>query len=108
MSKKTDTGTQTLDSSSDTINLKTRQESEIGPQVIETTADELTLRLVNEQIKQATDAILSRVQDLYALLAGGTELNLLETVKRPFRGLTIRPLVPQAISPTYTHNYTFG
>ena len=74
MSNETEAGTQTLDSSSDTIVLRLRQESEMDAQGIETSADELTLRLVDERIKQAKDPILGRVEDLYALLAGRTVL----------------------------------
>ena len=42
--------------------------------VTETSADELTLRSVDERIKQATDPILRRVEELCALLVGGTEM----------------------------------
>ena len=38
-----------------------------------TSADELTLRSVDERIKQAIDPILRRVEELCALLAGWTE-----------------------------------
>ena len=42
--------------------------------VIETSADELTLRSVDERIKQATNPILRRVEELCALLASPTEM----------------------------------
>ena len=74
MSDETEAGTQTLDSSSKTIESGFRQESEKDSQGIETSADELTLRLVDERIKQATDPILRRVKELCALLASGTEM----------------------------------
>ena len=44
----------------------------------ETTTDELTLRSVDERIKQATDPILRRVKELCALLAGRIELESTE------------------------------
>ena len=46
--------------------------------VTETSADELTLRSVDEKIKQATDPILRRVEELCALLVGGTEMESAE------------------------------
>ena len=42
--------------------------------VNDTSADELTLRSVDERIKQTTDPIFSRVEDLCALLASRTEM----------------------------------
>ena len=72
MSGETETGMQTLDSSSDTIELRLRQETEMEPAVDETPADELTLKLVDERIKQATDRIIRRV--LCALLASRLEM----------------------------------
>ena len=73
MRNETEAGTQTLDSFSDTMDLRLRQESKMDPQGIEASADELTLRLVDERIKQPTDPILRRVE-ICALLAGRTEL----------------------------------
>ena len=43
-------------------------------QVIGTSANELTLRLLDERIKQVTDPIFRWIEELYALLAGRTEL----------------------------------
>ena len=43
-------------------------------QGIGTSADELTLRSFDERIKQATDPILRRVEELCALSVGRTEL----------------------------------
>ena len=57
MSGETETGTQTFDSSCESIELALRQESEMEPAVDETPADELTLRSADEWIKQATDPI---------------------------------------------------
>ena len=51
-----------------------RQESEIKPAVDGTPADELTLRSVDEVVKQATDTILGRIEELCALLASRTEM----------------------------------
>ena len=70
MSKETEIGTHTLDSSSETIELRLRQEPEIDTLVTETSADELTLKSVNERIKQATDRVLRRVEELCTLLPG--------------------------------------
>ena len=43
-------------------------------QAIETTTDQLTLRSIDEGIKQATDPIRRRVEEKYALLVGQPEL----------------------------------
>ena len=74
MSEETETDTQTFDSSSASIELRLRQETETEPGVDETPADELTLRSVDERIKQGTDPILRRVEELCALLASRTEM----------------------------------
>ena len=74
MSEETETGTQTLDSSSETIELTPRQETEIEPTSNETSTNELTLRSVDERIKQATDRILRRVEEVWVSLAGRTEM----------------------------------
>ena len=74
MSEETETGTQTFDSSSESIELRLRQEPEMEPAVDETTADELTLRSVDERIKQATDPIIRRVEELCVLVASRTEM----------------------------------
>ena len=74
MSEKTETGTQTLDSSSETIELNLRQEMKIEPTLDGTSTDELTLRSVDERIKQATDTILRRVEDLCGFLASRSEM----------------------------------
>ena len=47
MNEETETGTQTLDSSSETIELRLRQETEMEPVLDETPADELTLASVD-------------------------------------------------------------
>ena len=74
MSEEVEIGTQTLGSSSETIELRFRKETEMDTTVYETPADELTLRSVNERIKQATDLILRRVVELCALLESRTEM----------------------------------
>ena len=55
MSEETETGMHTLDSSSATIKLRLRQETEREPTTDKTSTDELTLRSVDERMKQATD-----------------------------------------------------
>ena len=75
MSEETATGTPTLDSSSETIELRLGQETEMEPTSDETSTDEqLTLRLVDERIKQATDPILRRFEELCAFLTSRTEM----------------------------------
>ena len=74
MSKETEIGTQTLDSSSETIELRFRQEPYMDIPVTETSADELTLRSVDERIKRAIDPIVRRVEELCALSAGRNEM----------------------------------
>ena len=73
MSNETETGTQTSDISSESIELGLRRESEMEPAVDETPTDELILRPFDERIKQATDPILRRIEELCALLASRTE-----------------------------------
>ena len=74
ISNETKTGTQTLDSFSDTIDLRTRQEPETDSQEIDSYASELTLRSVDERIKQANDPVLRRVAELCALLTIRSDL----------------------------------
>ena len=74
MSEENETGTQTLDITSDTIELRLGQEPEMNTARTEASADYLELRLVEERIKQATDLILRRVEELCAPLVGRTEL----------------------------------
>ena len=76
MSNETEAGTQALYSSSDTIDLRLKQETEIDPQGIDSSTDDSTLRLVDERIKQETDPVLRRVEELCALLAVWTGLDL--------------------------------
>ena len=78
MSQETDIGTQTLDSFSEATELRSREEPEMDTPVIETSADELTLRSVDERIKEAIDSILRRVEELCALLVGRTEMESAE------------------------------
>ena len=74
MSEETETGTQTFDCSCGTIELRLRQETEMEPALDGTPADELTLRSLDKGIKQATDPILRRVEELSALLGSRTEM----------------------------------
>ena len=74
MSEETETGTQTLQSSFETIELRLRQETESETTSDETPTDGLTLSSVDERIKQATDPILKRVEELCVLLASRTEV----------------------------------
>ena len=46
----------------------------MNPQGIKAVADELTLRSVDERIRQATDPILRKVEEICALLASQLEL----------------------------------
>ena len=63
MSEEVEVSTQTLDGSSETTELRLRQGTEMDTTVDETSADELTLRLVDERVKQAADPILRRVEE---------------------------------------------
>ena len=74
MSEETEIGTQTLNSSSETFELRFRQEPEMDTHATEASTDELTLRLVDEWNKQAPEPILRRIEDLCALLAGRPEM----------------------------------
>ena len=74
MSNETEASFQTLDRSADTIDSKLRKEPEMDIQENEPSASELTLRSVDEWIKQATDPILRRVEEICVLLVSRTEL----------------------------------
>ena len=100
MSEETEIGTQTLDSSSDTIKLRLRQETELEPNLNETSTDELTLKSIDERIKQVTDPILRIVEELCVLLASRTRWNPLATEKRPVRGAIASPLAPHVTGTT--------
>ena len=80
MSAKTETGKQTCDSSSETIELRSSQETEVEPAFSEKPDTEPTLRSVEEKITQAIDPILKRVEELCAVLARRTEM---ESVGNP-------------------------
>ena len=73
MSKQTKAGTQTLDCSFITVDLKLSQESEMDFQEIETSVDELIVWSVDDRMKEATDPILKRIGKLCALLLGWNE-----------------------------------
>ena len=74
MSEETEIGSDTLDSSSETIELRIRQELEIDTSGTETSPEELTLRLVDKRRKQATDPIFRQEEEFCARLAGPTEM----------------------------------
>ena len=73
MSEESEAGTQTLDSSSETIALRLRQETEIEPTTEKTSIDEVTLRSRDKNIKQVTEPILRKVQEMCVLLASRNE-----------------------------------
>ena len=73
-SEEIETSTQTFDSSAESIELRLRHVTEMEPAVDETSADELTLRSIDEGIKQTTDPLLGRVEELCALLASRMEM----------------------------------
>ena len=93
-------GTQSLDSSLDTIDLGRKQKPDIDSQEIESSANQLPLRSFDKRIRQATDQILGRGNDLCALLVVALSENQPETVKRPVRGVPTRSLVPHATTTT--------
>ena len=74
MSNEPVTVNQTLGISLDTIDLRLRQELAMDSQENESSAGDLTLRSVDERMKQATDLILWRVEEICALLASLAEL----------------------------------
>ena len=67
MSKQMEIRTQTLDSSSRTIELRFGEEPEMDAPVTETSADQLTLRSVEERLKQGNKPIFRQVGELCAL-----------------------------------------
>ena len=74
MSEEIESGRQTFDNSSETFDLRSSQETEIEPALNETPDTELTLRSIDERIKQATDPILKGIEELCDLLASRTEM----------------------------------
>ena len=64
MSRETEIGTQILESSSETIELRFGQEPEIETPVTELSDDELTLTSVDERINLGEDPILRQVEAL--------------------------------------------
>ena len=74
MSGETESCTQTQESSAETIELKYRQDPEMDTPVMESSAVELSVRSVDERIKQATDPNLKRLWEFCALLVGCIEL----------------------------------
>ena len=74
MSEEIEMGTQTIDSSSQFVELGLGQETEMGPTVDETPADEFTFKSVGEKIKPATDPILRKIEEPFSLLASRTEM----------------------------------
>ena len=75
MSEEAEIGIQTLGSSSETIELRFRQETEMDTTVDQTPTDEFTLKSVDERSKQATDPILRRMKELCALSASPTDMD---------------------------------
>ena len=63
MSEELEIGTQILDSSSETIELRFRQGPEMETPGTDTSIDELTLRSVHKAIKRATDPIPRQVEE---------------------------------------------
>ena len=82
MSQELEIGTKTLNSPSKTIDLRFRQEPEMGTPMIETSANEFTLSSVDEQIKQATDPILGRKEEFCVLLPCWTEMESTENSEK--------------------------
>ena len=74
MREKTGICIHTLDSSCKTYEIGLRQQPATDTRVTETSAEELTLKLLGERIKQATDPIFRRVEELCALLLRRTEM----------------------------------
>ena len=71
MNAETENTTQTFDSSTETVGLRLRQETEIESISNKLPTDELTLRSVDQKIKQTTDLILRRVGERCIFLAIG-------------------------------------
>ena len=64
----------TLDSSFETIELRLSQETGLEPNLDETHSVEPNLSSTDERLKQATDPILRRVEELCALLASRSKM----------------------------------
>ena len=79
MSEETDVGTQTLDSSSETIELRLRQEMEMEPTLDETHTDVLTMMSVYEKTKQATEPTLTIAEKMCAILLSWPEVESAST-----------------------------
>ena len=67
LSRETVTGTQTHDSSSDPFDLGLRQKPKIDSQENEFSPSEITLRSLDERIKQAIYPILRHVEEICVL-----------------------------------------
>ena len=74
MSNETEAGTQRYNISSDSIEFGLRQETKMDSQENDFSSREITLRSVDDRIKQATDPFLRRVEELCALMKNWTEL----------------------------------
>ena len=75
MSEETEIDTQTLDSSSETFELRFRRQPEMDTPVTKTSANEPTARWVDErQIKQPTDSIFGLLELFCAPLVDRTEM----------------------------------
>ena len=97
MTEETETGTQTFHSSSESVELELRQETEVEPAVDQAPIDEPRLKSFDERTKQAMDPILIRLEETCALFANRTGL---ATVMRPVQGATMISLAPRATSTT--------
>ena len=73
MSEEVETSTQKIDSYSESIELRLKQENEMDDTRDETSADELIVKSVDERITKATDALFRRVKELCVLIASRTE-----------------------------------
>ena len=87
MSNKTEAGTQTIDSYSGTIDLGPRQTFKMDTRENDIPTSELTLRSVDERVKQATDPILRQEEELCGLLANQNDLE--STGNREASGSTL-------------------
>ena len=94
MNNGNEAGPQTFDSSSDTIDLGFRQKRTMDPQEIETPADGLTHRSIEERIKQAVDPILRQVEEIFDLLVSRTELESAGNSEASRSRRERRPLAP--------------
>ena len=106
MSEETETGTQTIDSTSETIELRLRQEAKMKHKLDGTSTDELTLKSVDERIKQTTDTILRRVEELCALLASRSQMESVGNSEASGLMRNFESSTPHATGMTHTMSIT--